>query len=216
MLRKFLLGLMVFILSGCTTTDPYTGEKKFSNTGISTFLGAAGGAVIGAVASGGKAKGALIGAGVGAVGGAVAGSYLDKQETELRNQLRNSGVRVVRTKKNLQLIMPGHITFKQGSADINSNFYSVLRSISIVLKKYNKTLVNISGYASSEGNPTYNQRLSEKRARSVAKYFKSQGIKKQRLIDKGFGSRPEYFIADNSTPEGRVANRRVTISLTEL
>ena len=207
---------MVFILSGCTSTDPYTGEKKVSNTGISTFIGAASGALVGAVASGGKAKGALIGAAGGAAVGAATGVYLDKQESELRTQLRNSGVQVYRTKdkKSLQLIMPGDITFKQNSADINSDFYSVLRSISIVLKKYDKTLVNINGHASSEGNDNYNLKLSERRAQSIAAFFRSQGIKKQRLIARGFGStRP---IADNSSATGRKKNRRVTISLTEL
>jgi outer membrane protein OmpA-like peptidoglycan-associated protein len=214
MKNVFVFILVPFILSGCTTTDPYTGEKQYSKTSVSTLIGAVSGGVIGAVASGGKAKGALIGAGVGAVGGAVAGSYLDRQADELRAELRNTGVRVVRTEKNLQLIMPGDITFKQSSADINAQFYPVLRSISKVLKKYDKTLVNINGYASSEGDPSYNQRLSEQRARSIAAYLRSQGIKKQRLIDKGFGIR--YPVASNSTPEGRAANRRVTLSLTEL
>jgi len=212
--RFFALGFTVLVLTGCMTTDPYTGERKFSNKSIGSAMGAIGGGLIGAVASGGKTEGILIGASVGAFGGVLTGSYWDKQESELRSKLRNTGVRVVRTKKELQLIMPGDITFKQSSSDVRKQFYPVLGSIALVLRKYNKTLVNITGYASSEGNATYNQKLSEKRAKSISQYFQSQSIKQQRLIDKGFGAR--HPIASNKTKEGRVTNRRVTISLTKL
>ncbi len=210
--RFILLTPILLSMSGCMTTDPYTGERKVSKTTISSSVGAIGGGLIGAIAGGGK--GALLGASIGAVGGAVTGSYLDRQEKVLRDQLRGTGVRVVRTKHDLQLIMPGDITFRKSSAEINADFFDVLKSITIVLKKYDNTLVNINGYASSEGDPTFNQRLSEKRARSISSYFRSQGIKKHRLIDRGYGARDP--IASNKTAAGRSANRRVALSLTEM
>lgn len=214
LVKRLFVFCLIFSLSGCTTTDPYTGEKKFSNTGVSSFVGAVGGALAGAAVSGGKTEGALIGASVGAVGGAVVGSSWDRQEAELRRQLRNSGVSVRRTKRGIELVMPGDITFKKASSKISPNFYDVLDSITKVLIEYSDTLLHIYGYASSEGNIAFNQELSEKRAASIAGYFRTSGVNSKRLIDKGFGIRSP--IASNKTADGRAKNRRVTISITEL
>ncbi|MDH3553416.1 MAG: OmpA family protein, partial [Gammaproteobacteria bacterium] len=57
----------------------------------------------------------------------------------------------------------------------------------------------------------YNQALSERRASSVSQYLKSRGVLDQRLITLGMGElRP---VADNGSPDGRQANRRVEITM---
>src|SRR5689334_334315 len=116
-------------LSGCQTTDPYTGEKEASKTSIGAGIGALAGAVIGA-ATGKDAKDrrkrALIGAGVGGLTGAGVGAYMDAQEAKLRKKLAGTGVSVTRNGDNIVLNMPGNITFQTGSADLNANFYKVL------------------------------------------------------------------------------------------
>ena len=72
---------------------------------------------------------ALIGAGVGALTGAGVGAYMDKQEAKLRAQLQGTGVSVTRSGNDLILNMPGNITFKTASADLNAGFYKVLDSV---------------------------------------------------------------------------------------
>ena len=72
---------------GCTT-DPYTGQQKISNTAGGAALGAAAGAGLGLLAGGDDRRNALIGAGIGALAGGGIGLYMDKQEAELRAQLR--------------------------------------------------------------------------------------------------------------------------------
>ncbi|MGD0960878.1 MAG: OmpA family protein [Methylomonas sp.] len=71
-----------------------------------------------------------------------------------------------------------------------------------------KSEIEARGYASSEGGKAYNLRLSERRARSVVEYLKSKGVT-NKLIAKGFGIADP--VADNSTEEGRVQNRRVEL-----
>ncbi|EJZ19448.1 outer membrane peptidoglycan-associated lipoprotein, partial [Rhizobium sp. Pop5] len=71
MIKKFLLlAVAASYLSACTTTDPYTGEQKVSNTAGGAALGALGGALVGVAVGGGghgKRNAALIGAGIGAL-----------------------------------------------------------------------------------------------------------------------------------------------------
>ncbi len=208
-MKKILgVALAATLLTGCAI-DPYTGEEKVSNTGWGAGAGAALGAGIGALAGGGK--GALIGAGAGAALGAGAGYYMDTQEAKLRAQLEGTGVRIQRQGDNLKLIMPGNITFATNSANINSNFYPILDSVSIVLKEFDKTSINISGFTDSSGSDTYNQSLSEDRANSVASHMVRTGIPHGRIQARGFGER--YPVASNDNAMGRAQNRRVEISI---
>jgi outer membrane protein OmpA-like peptidoglycan-associated protein len=156
-------------------------------------------------------KNALIGAGIGALAGGAAGNYMDRQEGKLRAQLQGTGVSVVRNGNNITLKMPGNITFNTDSAELQSNFYNVLNSVTLVLKQYDKTIIEIAGHTDNTGSGTYNQALSERRANSVAQYLESQGVDSQRVMAVGAGE--GHPIAPNNAPEGRQANRRVELTL---
>ena len=207
----------VLVVAGCQTTDPYTGEQKTSNTAKGAGIGAAIGGLFGLL-SGDDArerkKRALIGAGVGALAGGAVGAYMDKQEAELRRQLQGAGVSVTRSGDTIVLNMPSNITFASGSSDLNGKFFSVLDSVSLVLKKYDKTLVEVAGHTDSVGGEQMNQSLSERRANTVTQYLSGKGVAEQRFLVAGFGeSKP---VATNDTSEGRALNRRVEIILVPL
>ena len=199
------------ILTGCTTTNPYTGEQQTSKLVWGTALGTAAGAATGALVDKNHGRGALIGAAAGAAVGGGVGYYLDTQEAELRAELESTGVRVVRDSDSIRLVMPGNITFQSDSADINSGFYPTLNSVAKVLKKYSNSTVMVMGYTDSTGSVDYNQALSQRRAQSVASYLIGQGVKSSRFEVMGMGiSNP---IASNSTAAGRQQNRRVEIKI---
>ena len=206
-----------FTVTGCMTYDPYTGDKKVSDTTKGAGIGAATGVVIGLLTGGDAAahrKNALIAAGVGALAGGAIGNYMDRQQAQLRHDLQGTGVSVTRVGDNITLNMPGSITFKTNSAELDPSFYKVLNSVDIVLKKYTKTVVEVAGHTDNTGGADYNQQLSERRANSVAQYLESQGLASNRVVTVGAGeTRP---VADNSTPQGRAANRRVELTLTPL
>jgi outer membrane protein OmpA-like peptidoglycan-associated protein len=214
-----LLLCLALVLGGCMTTDPYTGERKVSKTTVGAGIGALGGAAAGAAigaASGGHrgrraATGAAIGAGVGAATGGGIGYYMDQQEAKLRQRLERTGVSVTRSGDNIILNMPGNITFRTDSSDISSGFYDVLNSVALVLNEFDRTYVDVQGHTDSTGSDSYNQTLSERRARSVADYLTAQRVASHRLGVQGFGeSRP---IASNDTEAGRAQNRRVEIQI---
>jgi len=205
-------GLMV--ISGCTTLDPYTREETMSKTARGAAIGAAAGAVVGLITGDNSAqrkRQALIFAGVGALTGGAAGAYMDRQEQALRRRLDGTGVSVTRIGDNLTLNMPGNITFAFDSADINAEFYSILDSVGLVLKEYDKTFIEIAGHTDSVGSDNYNQRLSQRRAGSVAAYLRSRGVQSNRLLTVGAGE--QYPVAENSTEAGRAANRRVELTI---
>ena len=204
-------------LAGCQTTNPYTGEQQTSKAAKGAGIGAAAGAVVGLITgddSKERKERALIGAGVGALAGGSVGYYMDVQEAKLRQQLQGTGVSVTRMGDNITLNMPGNITFKTDSADLNSSFFSVLDSVSLVLKEYDKTIVEVAGHTDSTGSDQYNQALSERRAQTVATYLGGKGVMQQRMITIGAGEgRP---VATNDTADGRQLNRRVELTLTPI
>ena len=209
-LRTVAAGAALLLLTSCTT-NPYTGEKQVSKTAIGAAIGAASGAAIGAASGGDRGKRAAIGAGAGAVAGGAVGGYMDLQEAKLRKQLQGTGVSVTRVGDELVLNMPGSVTFDTDREDIRPEFYEVLNSVVLVLKEYDRTLVEISGHTDSTGEAAYNQRLSERRAGSVGAYLTSQGVAYPRVETLGRGeSQP---VASNATPEGRRQNRRVEMRL---
>ena len=215
MVRSSLLVIAAALtMAGCQTTDAYTGEKKVNNASKGAGIGALAGAVLGA-ATGDNSKErrerALIGAGIGALTGAGVGAYMDRQEAKLRAQLQGTGVSVTRNGNDLILNMPGNITFKTASADLNANFFRVLDSVGLVLKEFDKTTIDVEGHTDSDGSDQYNQQLSLERAQSVGNYLQSQGVNGQRVV--AFGAGEARPVASNSTPEGKQQNRRVELKL---
>ena len=196
------------IVSVCTTVNPYTGQPQTAKATWGTAIGATAGALIGSTQS---SKGALVGALGGAALGGGVGYYLDAQAAELRAELVSTGVQVVESDDSIRLIMPGNITFKTDSADINSSFYSVLNSVAKVLNKYSNSTVMVSGHTDSTGSAEYNLNLSRERANSVASYLQGQGVKSSRFEVLGLGS--SNPIASNDTANGRAQNRRVEIKI---
>jgi len=207
-------GLTATLVAGCYTYDPYSGDKQISKTTEGAGIGALGGAIVGML-TGGDArqhrKNALIGAGLGALAGGAVGNYMDRQQAKLRAQLQGTGVSVTRVGDNITLNMPGNITFETNSSDLKPGFYNVLNSVALVLKEYDKTIIEVAGHTDNTGSAQYNQALSERRAGTVAQYLESQGINSQRVMTVGAGE--GHPVATNATPEGRQANRRVELTL---
>ncbi len=211
--KLFALLAAGLFVAACTT-DPYTGQRKVSNTAAGVGIGAGLGALAGLAVGGSPRKqrnAVLIGAGIGALAGGGIGAYMDKQEAEIRQQLQGTGVSVTRNGDVIVLNMPSNITFDVDQDAVKGSFYPVLNSVALVLNKYNKTVVDVNGHTDSTGDDSYNFGLSQRRALSVANYLNGQGVDGRRFSVVGFGeSQP---IASNDTADGRAANRRVEIQL---
>lgn len=200
-------------IGGCSTVNPYTGEKQTSKATTGALIGGVAGAVLGAATADKEKRKerALKGAGIGAITGGGVGYYMDVQEAKLREKLQGTGVSVTRNGDNIILNMPSAITFDVNSAALKSDFFSVLDSVTLVLKEYESTLVTVAGHTDSSGADDYNMRLSQQRAQTVAQYLNNHSVVNERLAAVGYGeSQP---VASNDTTEGKARNRRVEITL---
>jgi OOP family OmpA-OmpF porin len=102
------------------------------------------------------------------------------------------------------------VMYDFNSATIKSEAYPMLEEAVLILKENPEMKVEIDGHTDNKGSAAYNMTLSERRAKSVKKYFVDKGVEAERLTTKGFGfTKPA---ASNDTKEGRAKNRRVELT----
>ena len=190
------------ILMGCGTSKTVQGGA----------IGAGAGAIVGGLigkAAGNTALGAIIGAAVGGTAGALIGRHMDKQAEEMKKDLSNA--KVERVGEGIKITFNSGILFKVNSYELQPPAKENIKSLAKILNKYPDTNILVEGDTDSEGSEEYNQKLSERRAQSVADYAKGLGIAGSRFSTIGRGeSNP---IASNETVEGRAQNRRVEIAI---
>lgn len=205
---KIMLAAMFFSLTACETMkntmdsiNIFDDDKTSSTSAQESSIDA----------NADPRKHAVIRAGVEAVDPGSVDYYMDQQEAVLRAQLSGTDVTVTRVGETIIVSVPGSATFSSGSSSVDSKIFPVLDSVVVILDEFDQTYVDVIGHTDSKGSKEYNQRLSEKRARSVASYFESRAVISERVMSDGMGEVDP--IAPNTTSEGRAMNRRVEIKL---
>ena len=186
-----------------------------SNTAKGTAIGAGGGAAIGAIIgkiAGNTAVGAAIGGAIGAGTGAIIGHKMDKAKKEAE-AVKNAQVETITDANGLEAVkvtFDSGILFATNKADLNAASKSSLQQFATVLKNNNQCDIAIFGHTDNTGSDAVNNPLSQRRAESVSKYLKAQGVASSQIKTiSGQGSTNP--VADNSTAEGRKQNRRVEV-----
>jgi len=104
-----------------------------------------------------------------------------------------------------------HIQFESGKYNVDDALIKQLETFALFLQKNKGYQVVIYGYTDSTGNSQANKILSQKRAEAVKEGLIRYRINETRLTSIGMGEKNP--IADNTTPEGRAANRRIEVEL---
>ncbi|MGC3874119.1 OmpA family protein [Halomonas sp. GXIMD04776] len=217
MSKQFWLALPLtaaIAVTGCTTTNPQSGETQRAKATTGAGIGAAVGAIAGALSGDGSSSRrdrALIGAAAGAAAGGGIGYYMDRQEAQLRDRLQGTGIGVEREGDNIVLNMPSGVTFDFDSSELTGAARQALNDASAVMREYPETRITVAGHTDSSGAEDYNQRLSQRRADAVGNYLMQGGVARQRLNIVGYGENQP--IASNANEQGRAQNRRVEITL---
>ena len=99
--------------------------------------------------------------------------------------------------------------FEAGKADLNDDAKFVLHDLVKILNKQPQLRLKIEGHTSDEGDATFNQKLSENRAKAVVDFLISKGIAADRLEYEGKGS------SEPLDPNNREVNRRTEIIVLE-
>jgi outer membrane protein OmpA-like peptidoglycan-associated protein len=211
-MKRLLASTLTVLLLSTTafaqTADDHAKAKK------GAVIGGIAGAIAGDILSNNRRghsgkRGAIVGGIAGTAAGAIVGAMMDKQERQLRQV---SGVEVTRTADNeLKVTVRNDVLFDYNSAALRSASRTSLREMANVFEQYPNTTIAVEGFTDSTGPASYNERLSERRAGSVANYLENLGVRGSRVETIGFGeSHPR---ATNSTPGGRQLNRRVEIHI---
>ena len=104
------------------------------------------------------------------------------------------------------------ILFKLGSAVLSADARQKLDQLARTTLAQRGYVVEITGYASSDGDADYNRKLSQQRADAVVQYLADNLIPLRRIVTPyGFGV--NMPVADNATREGREKNRRVEVKV---
>lgn len=122
---------------------------------------------------------------------------------------KRNPVKVTQTSRGAQITSDERILFDTGRSDIKQEGQVFIERVAKILKEKTQANVAVEGYTDNVGAASLNQALSEKRASSVKQALVAKGVAASRITATGFGmSKP---VADNSTAEGRQANRRTSI-----
>jgi len=103
------------------------------------------------------------------------------------------------------------VRFNVGSAVLSKEARAELDKIAEEAKNERGYLIEVLGFASSDGSTSLNQALSQHRADSVIRYMAENHTIPLRRFITPFGYGETRPIADNSTRDGRKANRRVEV-----
>ena len=95
---------------------------------------------------------------------------------------------------------------------IHSSYYPLIDNAATEMKEDKTRIITINGYTDSRGSAAYNNALSLKRANAVKTRLTNMGISPLRLKTVGHGFNAP--VGDNSTPEGRLQNRRAVMKIT--
>ena len=218
----------VLLFSSCASTrQPASQPDLSSNNGTGArksgmnkttkggLLGAGGGAVAGALLGGllgggrGTAIGAILGAAAGGTTGVLIGRKMDRQAADLQRDMQNA--KVERVGEGIKITFDSGILFDTNSATLRPASQADITKMSATLQKYPDTNVLVEGHTDNTGTDAINLPLSERRAQAVADATVAQGVSSSRITTKGLGSSDS--VGDNSTTEGKQANRRVEIAI---
>jgi len=109
-----------------------------------------------------------------------------------------------------QTITLENIQFELNSAKLTPRAKTSLNSVVRALRDQPNTQVEVAGHTDSQGEDSYNLRLSGLRAESVRRYLVENGISVSRITARGYGETQP--VASNATKAGRAQNRRVELT----
>lgn len=105
------------------------------------------------------------------------------------------------------------LTFETGSATLAPSSQDQLAAVAAILATYPTVKLKIGGYTDDVGDAALNQRLSDERSANVRAALIRTGVAADRLEAEGYGDR--FPVGDNTTPEGRAMNRRISMRVME-
>ena len=122
---------------------------------------------------------------------------------------------VQETETEIRIDLAADVLFDFDKADLLPKAEETLqKAAELIRQRKAKGTVRIEGHTDAKGSDAYNQKLSERRADAVKRWFESHGLH-EHFATAGFGAKkpvaPNAKADGSDDPEGRAKNRRVEI-----
>ena len=105
------------------------------------------------------------------------------------------------------------VNFKVGSSVLSPEGKASLDQVATTAKTLKGYVIEVTGFASADGDARKNKALSERRAQAVKDYLIETHNISLRRMSTSYGFGELQAVADNATKEGREQNRRVEVKL---
>ena len=105
------------------------------------------------------------------------------------------------------------VTFPAGSAALSPQAKAVLNEIAQEARDKDGYVIEVEGFASSDGGADHNRRLSQRRADAVVAHLVESNLIPPRRIVAPVGVGSAKPIGDDTSREGREQNRRVEVKM---
>jgi outer membrane protein OmpA-like peptidoglycan-associated protein len=110
-----------------------------------------------------------------------------------------------------EIVRLNNIFFETAKAELKEESAPELKRVVKLLNEKSAMQIEISGHTDNVGADEANLRLSQERAQAVVDYLIEKGVKKNRLVAKGYGE--TILVAANDTDKGKALNRRVEFKI---
>jgi len=221
-LKKGLIASSValFMLAGCYNQPGLVEDGSYNRTKTGAATGAVAGAMIGYNTGKRDAKSAIIGGLLGAALGGAVGYSMDEQANAMARALGtgvnndplaaldpNNTIIVSKHPNYVKIMFRDRMMFATDSAQLQPSARAKVQKIGRLLANYPQTVVGVAGFTDNSGSYDYNQRLSQRRADTVANLLTING----RPFTKGCSF--NKAIAPNNSARNKALNRRVEVYL---
>jgi len=210
----------MFMLAGCYNQPGLVEDGSYDRTKTGAATGAVAGAMIGYNTGKHDAKSAIVGGLLGAALGGAIGYSMDEQANAMARALGtgvnndplaaldpNNTIIVSKHPTHVKIMFRDSMMFATNSARLQPSARNKVQKVAQLLANYPQTVVGVAGFTDNTGSYEYNQRLSKRRADTVANILAVNG----RPYTKGCAyNKP---IAPNNTARNRALNRRVEVYL---
>ncbi|MFM8901040.1 MAG: OmpA family protein [Burkholderiales bacterium] len=119
------------------------------------------------------------------------------------------GLKIKQVARGVQITGDDKVLFDTGKSEIKPEGMNFVALLAKALNERTKANVLVEGHTDNVGSAAYNQSLSEQRAASIKQALVARGVSEARIQSAGLGFTTP--VADNSTAEGRQANRRTDV-----
>ncbi|AZD55523.1 Outer membrane lipoprotein omp16 precursor [Pseudomonas chlororaphis subsp. aurantiaca] len=140
--------------------------------------------------------------------------HIDAERTQVQLDVRTQQLKALQAMKAQktergEVVTFGDVLFDTGKASLKPGNQRNVQQLADFLINNPERKVRIEGFTDSVGSDAFNQKLSERRAESVAFALQRLGVDMKRIFTQGYGK--EYPVADDTTAQSRQLNRRVEV-----